>query len=71
MKKKHWKKIAQNWEMMADIRSQSLQRVWLLAETIEDPVLQHELRSAVIQDFIPVNYTITYAPEEDDEGDDD
>lgn len=65
---KHWKRIAFEWQQIADMRADALQRVWLVTETIEDPAIQHEIRSAVIADLCPIEYLIT-SEREEDEGD--
>jgi hypothetical protein len=69
VKRKHgkqWRRLAFEWEQIADMRADALQRVWLVTETIEDPAIQHEIRAAVIADLCPIEYLITSSDEEPD-----
>lgn len=54
---KHWRAIAYEWQEISGLRQAALERVWLLADTIEDQALAQDIRNAIVGDFVGITET--------------
>lgn len=49
---KHWRALAYEWQEIGGMRQAALERVWLLADTLEDQSVAKEIRDAIVGDFV-------------------